>query len=286
MSEVTIAHVSDLHFGGLADLEQIEALDSLIPTLRPNAVVLSGDVTQRARHGEFQAARALLRRMQATAPTLIVPGNHDVQWWQSPLGLLGSRRRYAKYRHYFGEDLHPVLEVPGAVLAGAVSAFGLSLASMSLNPNDLTVKGHLPRSETTRLGRIFERIKDGRAKVLVLHHNVLRGTISGRMGLSRWLSAERRLLKTGADVVLCGHDHEEGAGQIGGVLPVSTAGTLSARSRGGRPSVFNLVRIDSDRVQIEFYRWDQGKRHFRRGDVAAFARPGAGQRADAVKAGA
>lgn len=286
MSEVTIAHVSDLHFGGLADLEQIETLDSLIPTLRPNAVVISGDVTQRARHGEFQAARAFLRRMQATAPTLIVPGNHDVQWWRSPLGVLGSRVKYAKYRRYFGADLHPVLEVPGAVLAGAVSAFGLSLASMSLNPNDLTVKGDLPRSETNRVGKIFEKIGDGRAKVLVLHHNVLRGTISGRMGLTRWRSAQRRLLKTGVDVVLCGHDHEEGAGQIGGILPVSTAGTLSTRSRGGRPSVFNFVRIGSDRIQIEFYRWDLTKRFFRRADVAAFARPAAGRRVDGVKAGA
>ncbi len=286
MSEVTIAHVSDLHFGGVANLDQIEALDLLIPTLRPSAVVISGDVTQRARHGEFQAARAFFRRMQATAPALIVPGNHDVQWWRSPLGVLGSRVKYAKYRRYFGEDLHPVLEVPGAVLAGAVSAFGLSLASMSLNPNDMTVKGHLPRSETSRVGRIFEKIKDGRAKVLVVHHNVLRGTISRRMGLTRWRSAQRRLLKTGADVVLCGHDHEEGAGQIDGILPVSTAGTLSTRTRGGRPAVFNFIRIDSNRIQIEFYRWDLTKRHFRRADVAAFARPGAGQRVDGVKAGA
>ena len=55
---VTIAHLSDLHFGGYADLAQIEALEEFLPTLGATAIVVSGDLSQRARHGEFQAAHA------------------------------------------------------------------------------------------------------------------------------------------------------------------------------------------------------------------------------------
>ena len=94
---VTIVHLSDLHFGGYADLKQIEALEELLPTLDATAIVVSGDLTQRARHGEFQAAHLFIHRMRTQTPALVVPGNHDIEWWKSPLGLLGERRKYAKY---------------------------------------------------------------------------------------------------------------------------------------------------------------------------------------------
>ena len=49
---VQLLHLSDLHFGGLANIEQVEALEAMIPDLRPDAVVITGDMSQRARHGE------------------------------------------------------------------------------------------------------------------------------------------------------------------------------------------------------------------------------------------
>jgi 3',5'-cyclic AMP phosphodiesterase CpdA len=282
---VSIVHVSDLHFGGHADLAQIEALDAFLPTLGAAAVVVSGDVSQRARHGEFQAAHFFVQRVRAHTPTLVVPGNHDVTWWRSPLGLFGEAPKYAKYRRYFGDDLGPVLEVPGAVIAGALSSYGIAFGSMTANLRDLAVKGHLPKRETDRLARVFARAPAGAARIVAVHHNVLAGALSRRMGLARWRSAQRRLLATGADVVLCGHDHQEGAGQIQGALAVSTSGTHSGRSRGGRPSVFNLVRIEERAVHVQHYRWELAGRHFLRSDVHSFARSGGLQAAVSVAGG-
>jgi len=76
---ITIAHLSDLHFGGYADLAQIEALEQFIPTLGAAATVVSGDLSQRARHGEFQAAHAFIQRLRAHHPVSVVPGNHDLE---------------------------------------------------------------------------------------------------------------------------------------------------------------------------------------------------------------
>ncbi len=271
MTDTTILHCSDLHFGGLADLQQVEALERFVPTLDVDAVVVSGDLTQRARHGEFQRARVFVRHMQEAAPTLVVPGNHDIEWWKSPLGLRGNAIKYEKYRQYLG-DLRPVVEVPGAVIAGALSAYGVAWASLTWNLNDVAVKGHLPRSETTRVKQIFSRAAPGLARVLVIHHNVLAGAISRRMGLARWRDAHRLLLQTGADVVLCGHDHQEGAGQVEGRVTVSTSGTHSFRSRGGRPSVFNVVRIEQEVVHVQHYRWDAAAGSFAPSDRFSFAR--------------
>lgn len=272
MSTLTIVHVSDIHFGWPCDLDQIAALRDLVPELEPDAIAISGDLTQRARHGEFQRALVFVDRMRAVAPTLVVPGNHDVQWWQSPFGIRGQERKYRKYRRYFGEDLTPVIRIPGMILAGALSAYGFSLGALTWNPNDITVKGHLPKSETDRLARVFAEAEPEAVRVAVLHHNVLRGQLSERMGLAHWRSAQRRLLATGADVVLCGHDHQESVGQIDGVLPVSTVGTHSSRSRGKRPSVFNVIRVDDQAVSIQHMRWDSYASRFHASDLHSFAR--------------
>ena len=273
-AEVRIAHLSDLHFGGHADVPQMEVLERFLLTLPLDAVAVSGDVSQRGRHGEFQRARAFLRHVEQHAPTLVVPGNHDVQWWRSPFGIRGEGPKYANYRQYINQELTPVLRIPGAVIAGALSAHGLSWGSLTWNPRDVTVKGHLPASEIERVRNIFAGAPAGAARILVLHHNVLPGELSGRMGLANWKRAHQLLVSIGADVVLCGHDHQEMAEELREAVPVSAAGTLSLRMRGGRPSVFNLVRIDARSVHIQHFRWDAPARLFRPSDTFTFARRG------------
>ena len=272
MTAVTLAHVSDLHFGRDAQLDQIEVLEELIPELRPAAVVVSGDLTQRARHGELQRALAFVQRVGRAAPTLVVPGNHDVEWWRSPFGLLGSARRYRKYRRYFGPELSPRLEIPGAVLAGALTSHGVALGSMTWNLNDMAVKGHLPASEVERVAGYFAGAPPEAARVVVMHHNVLRGAISGRMGLARWRQAQAALQRSGADLVLCGHDHQEGCGQLDNAFVVGTAGTHTDRCRGERPSAFNLVSIDQTSINIQHHRWDAAGKQFVPSDLQRFAR--------------
>jgi len=271
---VQLLHVSDPHFGGLANIEQIEALEAMIPDLRPDAVVITGDVSQRARHGEFQRARALVQLAARTAPVHVIPGNHDVCWWTRPLIPFGKRPLYAKYARYFGGELTPTLAIPGAVIAGALTSHGVAWGSLTLRPRDLAVKGHLPKRELERVRGVFAAAPPEQARVLALHHNVLRGEISGRMGLARWRRAQRRIAACGAEVVLCGHDHQEDADVLDGRVVVSTASTLCRRTRGGRPPSFNFVTIEPTAVHITFFRWDSEGGKFRASDTAAFARGG------------
>ena len=97
------------------------------------------------------------------------------------LGLAGERRKYAKYSRYFG-DLRPVMEIPGVIIAGALSSYGVALGSLTWNIRDVAVKGHLPRAETDRVKTIFASSAAGTARILTFHHNVLPGGISRRMG--------------------------------------------------------------------------------------------------------
>lgn len=272
----TIVHLSDIHFGGLADIRQLEAVEAQLPDLAPTATIVSGDHSQRARAGELQRARAFFRSAAALAPVHVVPGNHDVQWWREPLGipLLGAAR-YRKYQRYISEELGPTLSVDGAVICGTVSAHGLHTGSLTWNLRDLTVKGHLPGSEIDRAERAFGSAPVGTARVLVLHHNVLKGRLSRRWGLAHPQAALEGIARCGADVVCCGHDHEEGIGKIeraGRRVVVSTAGTLSTRSRGKRASSFNVVRIGPDRIRVEIHRFDAAKGRFCLAEGEDFAR--------------
>jgi predicted phosphodiesterase len=122
-----------------------------------------------------------------------------------------------------------------------------------------------------RVQEIFARARPEQARVLVMHHNVLRGILSRRMGLSRWRQAQRRIAAIGADVVLCGHDHQELVDVLDGTV-VACAGTLCTRSRGGCPSVFFRVVIDEQAIQVEQYRWDSGLGAFRHSDKHSFGR--------------
>ncbi len=270
---VQIAHIGDMHFGGLANVPVVEALERLLPDLRPDAIVIGGDLSQRARHGEFQRGRAFANLCRATAPVLVIPGNHDVQWWRRPLIPFSKDAVYQKYRSYFGADLTPTLTIPGgAVIASVLTAHGVAWGSLTPRLRDIAVKGHLPKSEMQRVQSVFAKADSALPRVLVMHHNLLRGELSQRMGLARWRRAQRRVVEAGTDVVLCGHDHEEGAEQLDGRVAVSTAGTLSTRARGGRPVSFNFVTIDPAAVQVTFFRWDSAKQRFQPSDTAAFAR--------------
>jgi 3',5'-cyclic AMP phosphodiesterase CpdA len=272
VTSLTIAHVSDLHFGRDVSLTQVEALEAQLPGLKPDAIVLSGDVSQRARHGEFQMARFFRDRVGRTAPVLTIPGNHDVQWWASPFGIRGTDPLYRKYRRYFGPDLAPHFEIPGAYITGALTSYGVAAGSMTWNLNDMAVKGHLPDSEVVRVSRYFAAAPAEAVRVMVVHHNVLRGDISRRMGLARWRRAHQQLRATGADLILCGHDHQESSGQIDGTVVVSTTGTLTSRTRGQRPSAYNVITVEPDSITVRHYRWDEGSTSFTPSDQSRYGR--------------
>ena len=270
----TLVHLSDLHFGRDVDLEQVRALAGFVEARRPGAVVISGDLTQRSRHGELQRALAFVETLRATAPTFVVPGNHDVEWWTSPLDVLGTDLKHRKYRRYFGPDLSPSLTLPGLVIGSVLTSHGAAIGSLTWKFwRDTAVKGHLPKAEVDRARALFGQSTPIDCRVIVLHHNVLRGKISRRMGLARWRAAQEALATSGADLVLCGHDHQEDMGTLPGGAVVATAGTHTSRTRGGRPSAFNLIELSPKEIVVTHQLWDTATKGFRPGPRGSFPRP-------------
>jgi 3',5'-cyclic AMP phosphodiesterase CpdA len=271
---VRVLHVSDIHFGAPAVLAQVDGFEQLAASAPVDAIVVSGDVSQRARIGEFQAAAMLLDRLRRHAPVLVVPGNHDTAWWESPGGFVNASRIHRKYRMWINDVLEPELRVVGrstdaqgrsvaVTLVGLCSAQGIRFATLTTNPRHLSVIGLVTAAQWARVRERFVAAPADDARVLVLHHNLRRGRLSERWGLRHGEASLRALAAVGTDLALCGHDHEEQvaeltADEVGGVVRrpvVACAGTISNRSRGHRASSLNIVTISHEAIDVAVASW-------------------------------
>ena len=254
-----ILHVSDLHCGRPFVAAHVEAALAVARERRWTAVVISGDFSQRARVHEFEAAHQLVERFRAVAPTLVVPGNHDAAWWRAPFGFGDFARVHARYRAFIDAELEPTLRVPGVSLVGLNSAWGTHPPSLTWYPRDWRVKGGLTDAQLADAHARLAASPPGDLRLLVVHHNVVKGRLSRRWGLARPTQVLDAVAAMPVDVVCTGHDHEERVELIErttGRFVVSAANTLSSRMRGRRPSALNVIEATPDELRVTAWPFD------------------------------
>ncbi|MDE2730990.1 MAG: metallophosphoesterase [Bacteroidota bacterium] len=208
-----LAHVSDLHFGRIRDKRVTSALREDIDRQGCDAVVVTGDLTQRARVWQFSAAMRWLHTLRQ--PMLVIPGNHDVHaWWHRPdLRLRDPLRRYQRM---VTDDLQPTLEITGLSVLGVNSAYGRTIKG-----------GYCAPGVARRVGEYFAARPEDCVKILAVHHPLtqLQGLEAAHGGRAVLEAA----LLAGVDVVCCGHGHiaQVVRGAHEGLL-ISLAGTATS----------------------------------------------------------
>jgi 3',5'-cyclic AMP phosphodiesterase CpdA len=271
----TVFHVSDLHFGWPAVTEQIDAIEEIIEREKFDVVAISGDLTQRSRSGEFQRARAFIRDANKVSRVITVPGNHDVAWWRAPLGFREKSKVYENYRKYIDRNLEPVLHVAGATFVGINTAHGVTRRTLTWNLRDISIIGDIHKKQLDQAKNIFTKSAPRDARVIVMHHNPVRGELSQRHGLKNTQKILGAFAEMGVDLVLCGHDHQESVHYIEHTRKgtvISTAGTVSNRSRGGRPSSVNVINIGLETIEVATHVWTNAERTFVKGPHKCFKR--------------
>ncbi len=252
---IRILHASDLHFGAPVVMEQIEGLVADIKKNPPDLVAFSGDFSQRARAAEFQAASLVIREVEQFAPTITVPGNHDVAWWFAPVDIGIKWLKLAKYKKYLAADIEPVVAVDGVTAVGLNTSHGITVRTLTKRPRDLSIIGDVTPEQMSALKSKLARAETGSARIVVMHHNPVRGDLSQRYGMKAHKELLEELAASGVEVVLCGHDHQESITQTHNGIVVCVAGTLSNRSRGGRPSAYNIITIRDRVIEVEVRAW-------------------------------
>lgn len=239
---ICLAHLSDTHFG-TEEAEVCAALRADLLRQAPDLVVLTGDLTQRAREAQFRAARRFLDSL-APLPVLALPGNHDL-----PLFDLLTRfaAPYRGFRRHICADLEPSWE------SAEVAVLGVNSTRVLRHKN-----GELPAALIERVARRLATLPQ-RFKVVALHHPL--AVVADSDVGNRVRAAETALaawIEAGAALFLGGHIHlpyciPAAAGPRRAV--VLQAGTaVSRRRRGGRPNSYSLVRFDAGsapRMRIE-----------------------------------
>ena len=271
----TLFHCSDLHFGHPAVPEQYEAIEAIIAERQFDVVAISGDLSQRARSGEFQRARVFIQHAKRFSEVIVVPGNHDVAWWKAPLGFGDPLAMLANYRRFISEELEPVLRIAGATIVGLNTSQGVTRRTLTWNLRDISIIGDLRRDQLEQARGEFERSRAGDARIIVMHHNPVMGELSRRHGLKNTEKILGAFADMGVDLVLCGHDHQEAVHYIEHTKKgtvISTSGTISNRARGGRPGSVNSIRITSETIDVSTLVWSADARGFVPGPSKCFER--------------
>ena len=249
----TLVHLSDLHFGHL-DERIINPLVERIASINPDLVAISGDLTQRARRAQFRHARRFLDGL--SGPVLVVPGNHDVPFFNLAARLFDP---FGGYRRFINSDLEP------AHVDGEMAVVGLNSARALITHG----RGRLNRQQVETAAARMRTLPGTLVKVVVTHHpfDVPEGVAAHNL-VGRAPMAMARLAEVGADLFLAGHLHLSHVGHTaerykiaGHSALVVQAGTLSTRGRGELNS-FNVLRIARPDLTIERYSWETGSSAF------------------------
>ncbi len=240
----TILQISDPHFGTERP-EVVDALTRLGQQLQPELVVLSGDITQRARHTQFAAARAFMGRFDA--PQLVLPGNHDI-----PLLNLWVRlvQPYAGHRSAFGDALEPSFDSPGLMVLGVNTTRPYRHKNGEVSP-----------AQIERVAQRLAKASAQQLRVVVVHQPIEvlreRDTHDRLIGHA---AAQAAWAAAGADVVMGGHIHLPYVMALPGLArpmwAVQAGTAVSKRVRPGAPNSVNVVRWQSAERSCAVEQWD------------------------------
>jgi 3',5'-cyclic AMP phosphodiesterase CpdA len=198
-----------------------------------------------------------------------------VKWWRAPLGLGDDRKMTENYRKYIDRDLEPVLRIDGATIVGINTAQGVTRHTLTWNMRDISIIGDVRKTQIEQAKLEFADGPEGAARVIVMHHTPVRGELSQRHGLKNTKKILGAFAELGVDLVLCGHDHQEAIHYVEHTKKgtvISTAGTVSNRSRGGRPSSVNVIAITPTTIEVSTSVWSDAMRTFVPGASQCFAR--------------
>jgi 3',5'-cyclic AMP phosphodiesterase CpdA len=236
---LTLFHISDLHFG-LEDRRALDFFKAELAREQPAAVLITGDLTMRARHREFRAACAWVSSLDV--PVTVEVGNHDMPYFNLIERFVDPYRRFRAIESLLEKELHlPGLAViPLKTVTRAQWRFPWS-------------NGWVTRRALDECCAALDKLPEGTRAIVTAHHPLIERDPRGKRLTINGDKAMAELAKRGVFAILTGHVHD--AFDIDqptpdGNLRMIGAGTLSKRIRSTPPS-FNVLRVGNDGITVD-----------------------------------
>lgn len=238
-----IIHLSDLHFGTEVQA-LLDALINDVDKLKPDLIIVSGDLTQRARHEQFQDAMRAMHRFQQQKQ-LIVPGNHDISLYNLFERLFLTFNKYQKW----------VSKIPVSFENDRVSILGIN----SVTPYK-PMGGYITQEQLDRVKDYFAHQPADNVKIIVMHHNLIRSERHHIINESEKII--NVFAKANVNLVLSGHIHLARIEQLKRRffhhnMYVITAGTAIS-TRTIEPNSYNVIDIFASHFELTVRFFEQG----------------------------
>jgi 3',5'-cyclic AMP phosphodiesterase CpdA len=253
-----ILHASDPHFGSERG-PVVEALLALSAELAPDLLILSGDITQRARTAQFAAAAAFVRRL-GVPRVLAVPGNHDLPLFNV---LARGVDPYAGYKRAFGDELEPSFRASDCLVLG-----------VKTTRRYRHVDGEISSAQRERVATELRQATAAQLRIVVLHQPVAVPRPSEQKNVVHGhAEAVRAWAEAGADVILAGHIHlpfmlplHESMSLPRSVWAVNAGTAVSSRLRWDAGNSVNVIRTDeparAGRCTVEHWTFEEARSVF------------------------
>ncbi|MEI8338136.1 MAG: metallophosphoesterase [bacterium] len=245
----TIVHLSDLHFGKI-DAKRVNPLIKKISEIKPDLIIVSGDLTQRATEKEYKDAKKFFRKLDR--PIFVIPGNHDI-----PLINIFQRLTdpFKKYKKIISTDLNPFYCDETIAIAGINSVRRYKITS-----------GRISSKQISTTEKLLDNLDPKLIKIVVCHHpldlpysaKTIKKHTHGVVSHSK--TAMKHFSKIKVDIFLTGHIHQSHVADTkrrykidgyGGLI--IQAGTAMSKRTRWEPVAFNVLKIKRPNISIENY---------------------------------
>ncbi len=258
---LTVLHGSDVHFGKPHRSHVAAAFIKLVERVSPDVIVLAGDLTQRAKVGEYEQARAYLGEF-GDVPVVVTPGNHDVPLYRVYERLFAPFRNY---QAFICQELDTATQVGGAVF----------VALNSVHPHRGLVNGRIAERQLDFLARIFQETSGADVRIVVMHHALAPPPDGGSDAvIPRNRALLDRFRELEVDLILGGHLHRGFVTNSSEVRPdhrdrgdiaiVHSGTATSSRGRAaerGENSV-NMLKIGKEEIEVTSHWFEQKRSGF------------------------
>lgn len=224
-------HISDLHFG-LEDRAALAWFRECVRREQPDAVLITGDLTMRARGHEFAAACDWIEALDVLVTVEV--GNHDLPYFNPFARFFWPYRRIRRIERLVERELD---------LAG-LAVIPLKTTARAQWRLDWS-KGWVTPGALKKTLAAIDALPPGTTALVTAHHPLVEAGTRGRALTRGGRRALAALAERGVAAVLTGHVHDAfdlTERTTGGPIRMIGAGTLSQRIRSTPPS-FNELRI-------------------------------------------
>ncbi len=222
-----IVQLSDIHVGSQFRGEIFENVIDEVNALKPDIVVITGDLTNEGLIGEYEKCKDLVSKLNVDK-IISISGNHDYR-----------NTGYLVFKKYF--PFQTINELSDDVVL-------VTLGTARPDRNE----GEVGYRQTLWLERTMKKYED-KITILAMHHHLIGipDTGSERVTILDAGDVLRTILDTKVDLVLCGHKHRPWIWRFNNLSIVNAGTTSSDRMRGLFENTYNIVNVEKNKLEID-----------------------------------